>query len=82
MARKKVDIQEDQVRKLLRGPEVFNDIRRRVNAIAAAAGPGFQASVVVGRNRVRGSVITTNQRSRLAEARNRALTRALDAGRN
>ena len=82
MARKKIAIETDEVRDLLRSPEVVADLQRRTRNIAAAAGPGFTASVVVGRNRARGSVITSTQEARMAEARTRALTRALDAGRN
>jgi hypothetical protein len=82
MARRKTRMNPDEVGKLLKSPEVVRDLRRRVNNIAAAAGPGFLASVVVGRHRARGSVITATQQARAAEARNRALTKALDRGRS
>lgn len=82
MAKSKPVIDPREVGKILRSPAVAADLRRRANNIAAAAGPGFLASVVVGRTRARGSVITTDERSRRAEATTRALTRALDAGRN
>lgn len=69
------------VGKLLRGAEMEAIIGRSVRAIAEAGGPGMEASVVQGRTRVRGSVITATQGAREAEARSRALTRAIDAGR-
>lgn len=80
MARK-IKVNPAEVGKLLKSPEVQRDLGRRVRNIAQAAGPGFLASVVVGRNRVHASVITSTQQARMAEARNRALTKALDRGR-
>ncbi len=70
-----------EVGKLLKSPEVQRDLARRARNIAAAAGPGFLASVVVGKHRARASVITATQAARTAEARNRALTKAIDRGR-
>jgi tRNA A37 threonylcarbamoyltransferase TsaD len=71
----------DVIAELLKSPAVQQDLRRRADRIAAAAGPGMEASVRVGRTRARGSVITATAQARDNEARNRALTRALDAGR-
>ncbi|UXE04748.1 hypothetical protein QEH44_gp11 [Arthrobacter phage Shambre1] len=82
MAKRKTKTNADAIGKLLKSPAVVADIARRTRAIAAAAGPGMQPSVVVGRTRARGSVITATQEARLAEARTRALTKALDAGRD
>lgn len=56
-------------------------VRRITEQIAAAAGPGFEGDVQIGRNRARGIVGTTDYESRKAEAEERALTRAIDAGR-
>lgn len=82
MARKgKLDINEAAVAKALKSSGMQADIRRRVEAIAAAAGPGFEASVVVGRNRVHGSVISKTKKAARQEAKRRALSRAVDAGR-
>jgi len=69
------------MRKLLRSPEVLADLERRAEQIAAAAGPGMQASSMVGKNRARASVITATPAAWRAEAAGRALTRSLDAGR-
>lgn len=69
------------IRKLLRSAEVQAELKRRADRIAAAAGPGMEASVVAGANRARASVITGNARARRAEATTADLTRALDAGR-
>lgn len=64
------------VEHLLKSVGVQADLRRRVNNIAAAAGPGMKPSVRVGRNRARGSVIAVTRDAKLREARDRALTRA------
>lgn len=81
MARRDTKINPAEVGKLLKSPAVVRDLGRRARNIANAAGPGFVASVVVGRHRARASVITATQQARMAEARNRALTKALDRGR-
>ena len=81
MAKRKTVMNPREVGQLLKSRAVAQDLGRRARNIAAAAGPGFVASVVIGRNRARASVITGNQQARMAEARNRALTRALDQGR-
>jgi tRNA A37 threonylcarbamoyltransferase TsaD len=66
---------------LLKSKDVEDDLLRRAERIAAAAGPGMEASVIIGENRARASVITGTFAARLAEARHMALTRAIDAGR-
>jgi hypothetical protein len=59
---------------------VQKDLDRRAARIAAAAGPGFEATSQPSR-RARASVITATAEARAAEATSRALTRAIDAGR-
>ena len=81
MARSRIVLNRRGVRELLRSPEVLRDMRRRAEAIAQRAGDGMEASAMVGAGRARASVITATARAREAEATNRALTRALDAGR-
>ncbi len=77
----KVRINRKGVRELLRSREVLSDLERRANAIAAAAGEGMEVDSEVGRNRARASVRTATREAVLAETQQRALTRALDAGR-
>ena len=57
-------------------------IERKTRAIAAAAGPGMDWEVKEGRDRIRGTVWTETLEGHLAEAKHRALTRAIDAGRH
>ncbi|WP_230670759.1 hypothetical protein [Rathayibacter sp. Leaf248] len=68
---------------ILKGPEVQAELKRRADAIRAAAGSDEDFTVLeaVGRNRAGAYVITTSREGRKAEAEDRALTRALDAGR-
>ena len=60
---------------------VAADGYRRAQRIAAAAGPGMQASSTPGRNRARASVVTVTVEAMRAEARYRRLTSSIDAGR-
>lgn len=66
---------------ILKSQEVQADLQRRAARIAAAAGPGMEATSRIGRNRARASVVTATPDARRSEATTRALTRALDAGR-
>lgn len=78
----RVEINRAGVEALLKSKEVQDDLLRRAEAIAAAAGPGMEASVRVGKTRARASVRTADLESILEEARHKALTNAIDAGRN
>lgn len=69
------------VRDLLRSDGVVADMDRRARAIAAAAGTGMEVDSGVGRNRGRAVVFTATAEAMVAEATNRDLTRAIDAGR-
>ena len=67
---------------LLNCPEVLADLDRRARAIAEAAGDGMTATPAErGRRRAHASVWTETFPARIAEAQDRALTRAIDAGR-
>lgn len=76
-----VEINKAGVRDLLRSEEIRADLERRAQAIAAAAGDGFEVEVFRGANRYRVSVRTGTEPARRAEATDRSLTRAIDAGR-
>lgn len=77
----KVVINHAGIRALLRSPAVAQDLLRRAQRIAAAAGPGYEASVNVGPNRARASVITASPAAIRDNAKNQTLLRSLDAGR-
>lgn len=76
----RVELNRATVRDLLRDPSV-TDLAARAGRIAEAAGPGMEASVTIGRNRAHASVRTATWPARYAEARERKLSRAIDAGR-
>jgi hypothetical protein len=69
------------VKALLRSAEVQADLRRRGQAIASAAGAGHRVESQVGPNRARVAVITETPEAMVAEATERKLSRAVDAGR-
>lgn len=81
MANVRIVLNRRGVRDILRSREVADDLRRRAERIAAAAGPGHEVEVAIGRNRARASVRTATIDAMVAEGTSRTLTRALDAGR-
>lgn len=84
MSDAKIELNKAGVRQLLTSPEVVADIARRAASIAATAsgsGGEFGHDVVVGKSRAHGMVWTDDFDAILAEAKNRSLTRSIDAGR-
>lgn len=77
----RVKISRRGARELLKAEAVRADLERRAAAIARAAGPGMEHDSIVGRNRARATVWTDTPEAMAAEARNRKLTSAIDAGR-
>lgn len=72
---------------LLRSPQVAAELKRRADAIAAAADSNtgrasdHRVEVQIGRTRARAAVITDTFNAMHREADQRTLTRAIDAGR-
>lgn len=77
----RVDVHNEGVTALLKDPKVAADLMRRGRSIASAAGEGFVVVADPTARRARVVVITATFAARLAEARDRRLSRALDAGR-
>lgn len=77
----RIEVNSDGIRAILQSPEVQELLLAKAQRIAAAAGEGMEASSRVGKTRARASVITATRAARLAEANDRALTSAIDAGR-
>lgn len=69
------------IRDILRSEDVRKDLHARAQRIAASAGPGMVAASTIGRRRALARVYTGTTEARLAEAKGRKLTRAIDAGR-
>jgi hypothetical protein len=68
-------------RHILKGRATEADLLRRAQRIAEAAGPGMEVNTNIGPSRARASVVTATSAAMRAEASDRALTRAIDAGR-
>ena len=71
-------------RDLRTDPAVIDDLKRRAEAIAAAAGEGFEAQPAEktgGRVRGRAAVISTTRAAAKAEAERHVLLAALESGR-
>ena len=78
----RIKIYRRGVTALLKAPEVVDDLEQRARRIAAAAGPGqWNVHAEKGRRRARAAVVTGDLEARRNEAKTRALTRAIDAGR-
>lgn len=61
--------------------DMLPDLTRRGERVRDAAGPGMELDVRVGRNRARATVITATDEARRAEATQRRLSSAVQAGR-
>lgn len=77
----RIVVNQAAVAELLKSPEVQADLMARAERIASAAGDGFAANSIIGAHRARASVITATVQARVEEARNRTLTKSIDAGR-
>lgn len=78
----KLEINDAAFIALLKSTEVQQDLLRRANAIAAAAGVGtYDVTPSFTPTRARVSVGTADHAARKSEATARSLTSALDAGR-
>lgn len=80
----KIVLNRAGVGQLLKSSEVQADLLRRAQAIAAAAGANggeFVADARIGTTRARAIVFTADAEAMRAEAKDRVLTQAIDAGR-
>lgn len=78
----RIEINDAAAVELLKSPEILAELQRRAQDIATAAGRG-QWDVTPGQTptRARVSIGTGDHEARTAEATNRSLLSALDAGR-
>lgn len=82
MSKAKLKLDDKALEQILRSPEMQRELGRRANNIAKEAGPGFRSFVYQGdKDRARARVWSGTQQAKKAEAEDRALTRAIDAGR-
>lgn len=79
----KVEQNSKAIEAIMRSPEVVAALKRKADAIARAAGPGFRSEVKQGtKDRARATVWAGTYEARRAQAKDRALTKAIDAGRS
>lgn len=69
------------VKQVLKHDSTRRAAEKRAKAIARAAGDGYEASSMIGRNRARASVITATARARRDDAKRGTLLRSAGAGR-
>lgn len=85
MARKvRIEFQSAGFKEVLNSSALRSELRTRSERIAQAAGEGFEADSFTGGfggGRVIGTVRATTRAARKAEAEDKALSRAIDAGR-
>lgn len=77
----KVVIHDDAIQELLKSDELLAVLEEHGQAMANAAGDGFAMDSDIGPHRARVAVHSTGIDGELAEARDQALTKAIDAGR-
>lgn len=78
----RIEMNHEGARRLLTSPEIWADLIGRGRAVARSAGPGFEAIAQTRRTaRAAVVVVPTTASARRAQARDRALQRALDAAR-
>ena len=77
----RIEINSAGIQALLKSSEVQELLKAKADRIAAAAGEGMEVTSRIGATRARASVVTATRAARKAEAEDRALTTAIDAGR-
>jgi len=77
----RIEVNSAGIQAILKSEEVQSLLEAKAQRIAAAAGDGFEVSSRIGATRARASVITATRAARKAEAVDRVLTAAIDAGR-
>lgn len=78
MARPSVKLNSREIDKLLKGPGVQRELKKRVDRAAAAAGPGYESSVTVGNTRALGRASAETPQAARDNARNHTLMRVRD----
>ena len=81
MALERITVLRKGIRELARSPGMKADLLKRAEAIASAAGDGVVVDSNDWTRRTRASVRTQTYRASRREAKDRTLSRAVDAGR-
>lgn len=78
MAKPTVKLNSREIDRLLKSRAIQDDLRKRVNRAATAAGPGFVGTVEVGRTRALGRVTAETSEAARRNARDHTLMRVRD----
>lgn len=80
----RIVLNSDGIKQLLQSKEIEQDMKRRGDAVAEAAGgaPDYVCESWVGFDRARATVRTATHKARRDEANDRTLTRSIDAARH
>lgn len=70
-------INHEAIGDMLRSSGMKKTIQKHCDRVAERAGPGYEPSTVVGKNRVHGSVITATNEAIRDNSRNNTLLKAL-----
>lgn len=81
MAKARLQFHYDGFDETRRDPAVLADVVRRANAIAAAAGDGYEVESGLSKSRARAVIITKTADAKRDQAENHTLERSIDAGR-
>lgn len=81
MGKVKLDFHYDGFNDVRRDPKVAADLERRADAMAVAAGDGYEVRTSESKSRARAIVITATPEAMVDQARNHTLERSIDAGR-
>lgn len=77
----KVILNSSGIIALLKDSGLVNDLRKRANSIASAAGRGFEVEVTTGGKRGRAYVFAATNEARRRQNKDHVLERSIDAGR-
>lgn len=81
MGKTRIELDKAGIGRLLKSDAVRADVQKRAERIATAAGDGVKATSWVGFDRAHGRAFTNSAEADRAEAMDRVLTRAIEAGR-
>ena len=79
--RAEIKLNSKGISQILKHDTTRKAAEQRAKAIARAAGDGYEASSMIGRNRARAAVITATARARRDDAKRGTLLRSAGAGR-
>lgn len=81
MSKVTIKLNRQGITKILKSPSMRKAVEKRARQIATAAGPGYEADSMIGKNRARASVYTKTFQARRDNAKRNTLLRSIGAAR-